>query len=374
MKLTALVLAAGIGTTALSQPSSITEDVRHALASPRVNAEGCAATTLACNRTARGRLATGDCTLAADGTFFDIYPFAGTAGQVVIVDVRPLSASLTNPTVFLVPPAGDASKTPLIKGPGGGVQLQYLLSSTGTWTVTVGTSDLFATGDYFISIRCVADSDPGSPQNCTTQSLLCGQTGAWNLTSQSCRFSSTSNRLFAPFEIYAVAGDVLTIQEASNEFQPLFGIYDSGGHLLASSTTASTSATLTWFAPATGFYYVNATSANDFATGFFALKISCSGSGCLEPLTLSPMQSISVPYGARATLSYDVSASEPLTVSWTEVSPEFGSLLTTGRSILTPPLFNTSSYFATATNPCGTSTSDTITVLVQPPRGRPARH
>jgi hypothetical protein len=164
------------------------------------------------------------------------------------------------------------------------------------------------------------------------------------------------------------------MQESSNDFSPLFGIYDAGGHLLSSSTTSSTTATLTYFVPTTGFYYVNATSANDFATGFFALKISCFGSGCLEPLALSPAPFISVPYGGRATVSYDVSASEPLTVSWTEVSPDFGSLLTTGRSILTPPLFTTTSYLATATNPCGTSTSATITVTVQPPRGRPARH
>ena len=370
-----IVLAIGIAAAGHAQ-TSVMEDVRGVSASRGADAEGCVITPLACNRTARGHLGTGDCTLSSDGTYFDGYSFAGTAGQLVLIDVRPLSATLTNPTVFLVPPAGDASKTPLLAGPGGGVSLAYVLSSSGTWTVVVGTLDLFASGDYFVSIRCVTDSDPTAPQNCTYQNLLCGQTGAWNLTSQSCRFGgSGANRLFAPFEIDAVAGDVLKIEEASNDFRPLFGVYDRNGNLLASSASATnTSTSLTFFVPTTGLYELFATSTTDLTTGFFTLRVNCSGSGCLEPLELSPMQPVTVPYGGQATLSFNVSATEPLAVNWTQVSPDFGSLLTMGRTIVTSPLFATSSFFATATNPCGTTMSTTVTVNVQPARLRPARH
>ena len=154
-------------------------------------AEGCVVTAMSCNSTARGKLAVGDCTQTTDGTFFDVFEFSGAAGQVVRVDVRPISQTLTNPTVAIVPPAGDASKTPIVFGAGGGVSAFYVLSSSGKWRVGIGTRDLFATGDYFVSIQCFTDTDPTAPQNCVYQELLCGQGAWWYLTSQSCRFSGT---------------------------------------------------------------------------------------------------------------------------------------------------------------------------------------
>ncbi|MBV9071951.1 MAG: hypothetical protein JO231_24795 [Acidobacteria bacterium] len=371
-----LLLAATLAPIRVLGENSITDDVRRIMANPQPQAEGCVATTLGCNATARGRLSVGDCTLSSNGTFFDVYTFSGVAGKVVTVDVRPLSVTYTNPTVILVPPAGDASKTPLIFGPGGGVATSYVLSSSGTWSIAVGTTDLFASGEYFVSIRCEDDDAPTVPQNCVYQSLLCGQSGAWYLTSQSCRFGgSSANRLYAPFYIYAVAGDVLSIEEQSSDFNPLFGLYDeeTGNLIASSSTVTSRSATGTFSVPRTGFYDILATSTADLSTGFFDLKVSCFRSGCLEPLALSPLQNSSVPYGGRATLTFDVSATEPLTINWLRTSPDI-TTAGTGRTIVTPPLFITSSFQAEAMNPCGSVSSSSATVFVQRPRHRAVRH
>lgn len=355
-------------------PSLAVQDIRRAIERSAPDAEGCVVTPLSCNVTARGRLGVGDCTLSTDGTYFDTFTFTGTAGKLVFVDVRPLSPGLTNPSVIIVPPAGDASKTPYVFGRGGGVSVGYVLSSSGTWAVAVGTRDLFATGDYMLSIRCVDDDNPTLPQNCIDQNLQCGQTAAWYLTSQSCRFSSASSRLYAAFSIYAVAGDVLSIEENSPDFRPLFGVYDPAGNLVGSSTSPSSGpATLLYTVPSTGLYGIAATSALDLATGFFTLSVSCSQSGCLEPLALSPIQNITVPYGGQASLTFEVSATEPLSYSWTQLSPDLGSFAA-GRTFLTPPLFQTSSYYAQASNRCGSVTSSTVTVTVQPPRKRPVRH
>src|SRR3954447_16174793 len=85
--------------------SPVAQDIRRAIERAASNAEGCVVTPLSCDVTARGRLGVGDCTLSTDGTYFDTFTFAGTAGKLVFVDVRPISPTLTNPSVIIVPPA-----------------------------------------------------------------------------------------------------------------------------------------------------------------------------------------------------------------------------------------------------------------------------
>jgi hypothetical protein len=58
-----------------------------------------------------GTLESGDC-LFDDGTRFDTFDFEGSAGQLVNIMVRPLSASYTKPFIALVSPAGDVSQPP----------------------------------------------------------------------------------------------------------------------------------------------------------------------------------------------------------------------------------------------------------------------
>jgi hypothetical protein len=171
-------------------------------------ADGCFATTAFCNTVSFGRLAPGDCTNDADGTYLDVLRFSGAAGQYVTFTVRPQSPSFTAPLATLVPPIGDASKTPLISGGTGAATVSVVLTSSGAWSGGVGTSNLFSSGDYVARPLCVADPSPSLPPGCVTQTLLCNQRASWYLTNQSCRFSGAdSNYVYAQFEIYGVPGD-----------------------------------------------------------------------------------------------------------------------------------------------------------------------
>lgn len=343
------------------------------------NAEGCVVTSLSpgCDITFRGRLGVGDCTLE-DGTYVDFYSFPAVAGKIVVIDVRPISSTMTKPLVALLPPSSDASKTPAIGG-GNGASVSYLISSTGTWEIAVGTTDLFSSGEYFVSVRCFIDNDPSLPQNCVLQSLVCGQRAEWNLTSQSCRFGGGSTRLYSDFAIYGVVNDVLTITQSSFDFAPLFGIYDSNNKLLASSSTVSSSKqSLTYVIPQTGFYSIAATSQLDAKTGFFSLDVTCSRSGCLEPLIVaqpsaSPQR---VKADTQVPLTLTASGTEPMTYRWRIYSGQFdfGSPIGTGSSILSPPLKATSSFGANVSNVCGDNDSALVTVTVDPARRRSARH
>lgn len=332
------------------------------VASP--NAEGCATTPLACNGSARGRLGVGDCTFS-DGTYYDRYTFAGTAGEVVRIDVRPLAQTFTRPLLVLAPPIGDASKTPLIYG-GNGTAVLYVLSSTGTWAFAVGTADPFAAGEYFVSLQCSANHSPSQPQSCIEQKLVCNQTAAWYLTQQSCRFADGS-AAYQDFEIYGIAGDTATVTETSSSFRPAFGVLQESTNQYVGNATLIDSATAKQVVtfPATGRYAIVASSYDDQQIGFFSLEVKCAASGCLSPLiTSQPPTTTTIAYGAQASLSFGVNGSPPLTFNWIDqVLNYVGSMST----LTTTPLFATSRFFATVSNACGSASTQSASVIVLPP-------
>jgi hypothetical protein len=335
------------------------------------NANGCVTSTIACGGTSIGTLGVSDCTFS-DGTYYDRYAFTGRAGDLVTIDVRPLSVTLTRPLIVLVPPAGDASDPPIIYG-GSGTSVSYVLSSSGTWVIAVGTDDLLAAGDYFVSLQCEPDPTPALPQSCVTQTIVCGQTAEWLLGAQSCRFQGAT-KLYQDFEIYGVAGDSAVVTLSSNAFVPLFGVLLErtnvylGNAVLVSNTKAQQ--TLTF--PETGFYAVVASSRDDLKTGDFALTISCFASGCLSPLvTIQPATKTIVAAGTRATIAVVVNGSKPLSYTWFEFP---GLMVGNGASLTTSPLFATTSYYATVANPCGAATTRSAEVLVLPSKRRAVSH
>jgi hypothetical protein len=286
--------------------------------------------------------------------------------------LRPTSTSLTNPLLLIEPPAGDASKTPLIFG-GKGVTVSYVLSSSGEWLVGVGTDDLFGQGDYILRVSCGIDPEPLSPQNCVTQEFICGQTAEWNLTNQSCRFA-TGNRVYNDFHVYGVAGDVLNIEMSASAFTPLFGIYDSRNTLLAQSGSPSGSrVTATFLVPRSGDYYIAATSNQESAAGFFSLSLKCSASGCLEPLIFPEPSDMSVPFGSRASVTVSVNAATTVSYEWYDAG-SLPTLVASSPTLVTAPVTQTQTYYLRVTTVCGDATSRTFRVIPTISRHRAARH
>jgi hypothetical protein len=347
-----------------------------AVTTPAVNSGSCTLQNAPCNTDTYGALEVGDCTNQSNGTYFDGYTFTGTAGDFVTATVRRRDSSYTNPLLYVKPPLQDASHTPIVWGNIAST-LNYRLGTSGQWSYYVGTTDLFSHGSYILSTFCDQDSTPSVGQSCIYQDVLCGQTFGWNLTSQSCTFQG-GQRLYQPIRIYGVAGDVLNIEMDSSDFRPLFGIYSDDGVLLASSQTVSASRqTMLFVVPSTGFYHVDATSQADQQVGAFAVHIDCSLSGCLWPLITQQPQGTSVPYGASALLSVQADAISPVTFELWE-APRIGLPfpVSSGSSPLftTPPLTETTGFYVKAQNACGYDTSQTVTVVVRPPRRHAARH
>jgi hypothetical protein len=331
----------------------------------RDNPDGCVSTPIAYGASSRGTLGVSDCTFS-DGTYYDRYTFTGFAGDRVVISLRPLSASLTNPKLVLAPPSNDASTPPQIFGQTAS-QLNYKLSSTGTWAFAVGTNDVFGSGSYFVKLSRVSDDSPGEPQSCVTQYLQCHQTGYWFLTSQSCRFINDPGFVYASFLFYGIAGDAVSFTMASSTFGPqanLFSDVKNDYIGTAHFPDAFTSTDLE-ILPATGYYEIIASSRDPGKVGFFTLKLDCTTSGCVPPLFVAQPFPARVVSGTNAFMFATANGTAPIAINWSD--PFTGETLGSGSSIVISRITSSSSIYAHASNACGSDQSDlaTITVLQQ---------
>jgi hypothetical protein len=338
-------------------------------------AEGCTGTTMSCNSQQTGRLTSTDCTQS--GAPFDAYFFDGTAGDLVEVTIR--TSNFQQPLVTLIPPAGDASKVPIISGGSGGATLSYVLGSTGRWQIAVGSSDPFASGEYLVSLTCGPDPNPSLPVGCLSQSVLCGQKVQSSLSGQSCRFTSQPDFAYEEYDIFGHAGDVVTVtMDSFFLFKPVFGIYDADTlQLLASSLPASGASSkqiLSYTFPTTKEYAIITTSQDPRATGPYEMTVQCGASGCLAPLLTSTPASTHVPSGQRATLTAAANGTN-VQLKWFDATDIPQIQVGTGSSFTTPPVTTTQYYTVTATNECGSVTSNLVKIEpAAPGRRRSVTH
>jgi hypothetical protein len=369
MKRIAAISALMLSIATSASPSDLAAKMIDAVR--RADADGCVETQLFCNTTTQGRLAAGDCT-TSNGFLIDDFQFAGSAGQFVTITVTPTSPSFTNPVIVLVPPSIDASKTPLVEGPAP-VTLRYRLASTGTWSIGVSTTDLFASGSYNISLNCETDTS-SNPQNCTFQELACGQRLDWELTSTSCRFTPPDNKVFAAFFLPSDVGTTVTINaQTTGDFRPRAAIFESssGAALAFDTTRTDTSATATYRITQPGEYYGIVTSVDDFGVGFFTVNVTCILPPCAPPVIINQPASVTLPAGSTALVSVDAIGTAPLHYRWSELGDPGTTIGIDSPQFKTPTLQHTQQYQVVVSNACGAITSQTATVTITPP---PRRH
>ncbi len=314
----------------------------------------CAPTGVACGEQLRGELGIGDCT-TRDGTYLDGVFFQGKAGDFVDVVLWPLDSSYTNPILLLSPPPTDGSKTPAVFGGRGGQWLSYVLSSTGTWAIGVGTSDLFGKGRYTVKVSCSVDTDPTLPQSCVGQNLICGQAVGWTLTAQSCAFQNTM-RPYSEFWIYGVSGDFMTARVSSDDFPPLVAIYsDEGGAALAVGSAPSAGrSSVSWSVPATGWYSVLATPNSGSSGGFYVVDVSCATSGCIPPIIVdTPVVPKFIHSGDRVTLSARAQAVGAMKYTWFDVDGLSQTPLSNAATFTTEPVISRRTIRLLVETPCG---------------------
>ena len=334
-------------------------------------ATNCVAKTISCNTVVSAGLGPASCTSPVDGTPYDLYAFDAPGNTFVYVDVRPIAASYTNPSVLLVPPDGVAAQTPLVFGPLG-VTARYILPQGGRWLIAVGTRDRFAAGSYLVRLSCRANTVAGFiNDDCVAEELSCGQTIAWAITRKGCGFGDPGpQRPSMAIRVYGVAGDTLRLEAKSDEIAPAVGVYEYDSlRPLAQAQQSS----LTYTVPATGRYWILVTTTEGLAFGTFTLTMNCARSGCRPPIIVSA-SSTSVPAGGRATLGISANGSEPLEYEFFETFPDLVTFPAPGGSFTTPPLFVPTWFTPRVRNPCGSDAAQQVIVGIGPTRERAARH
>jgi hypothetical protein len=252
--------------------------------------------------------------------------------------------------------------------------VSYVVSTSGIWSFVAATHDLFGSGDYTVHTWCGPDDAPQEPQNCISQYLLCGQTAAWNLTNQSCRFSNDATHVYSDFAFYGVAGDFVQLELISGEFSPILGVYDeAGSQVTVSSPASSTRDVASFTVPKNGMYDIVVTSKSSVAVGFYTLSMKCSSSGCLTPYIRRQPLNTTVPWGSRATLEVPVDSIGPMAYSWYDARG-LPLLVAQSQTYTTPPITAPQSYYLVATSPCGSAQSRAFTLTPQPSRSRAVRH
>jgi hypothetical protein len=121
----------------------------------------CAAVTLSCPSNAVAASLTADDCLASDNSFFDLYQFAGTAGDDVTIEMHATDfdtyAVLLNPAGVPVFDAEDISSSSTDS------RMHLTLPQSGTWTIVANSLFASQTGSYTISLTCPAAVTPPAP-------------------------------------------------------------------------------------------------------------------------------------------------------------------------------------------------------------------
>jgi hypothetical protein len=132
---------------------------------------------IACGSTNSGQLATTDCFIMSDNSYYDVYSFDGTSGQQVTIT---MSSSAFDTYLFLIDPSGsNTAATDHDSGGGTTSQIVFPLNQTGTWFIIANSNSGNQFGPYTLVLQCGAAPGPGS---CTADSTtLCLNNGRFRV-------------------------------------------------------------------------------------------------------------------------------------------------------------------------------------------------
>ncbi|HEY3172072.1 MAG TPA: PPC domain-containing protein [Thermoanaerobaculia bacterium] len=132
---------------------------------------------ITCNSTNAGQLATTDCFISSDNSYYDVYSFSGSSGQQVTID---MSSAAFDSFLFLLDPSGsNVVATDDNSGGGNNARIVSTLTESGTWFIVANSYSGNQFGAYTLALQCGAAPPPGS---CTGNSTtLCLNNGRFRV-------------------------------------------------------------------------------------------------------------------------------------------------------------------------------------------------
>ena len=233
--------------------------------------------SIAMNSEVSGTLSRNDARLN-DGSVYQAWTFYGTQGQLVQVDVM---SDAFDAFCILQGPAGNEIARDDDSGGGLNARVSVALPVSGQYRIIANTYRKDQFGRYRVRLASGGAPAPlgqpnvgGAPVTSGTMGqVLRGQTVQGRLTANDARLAD--NSFYQAWTFYGQAGEAVTLDVVSSEFDAYAVIQDANGHVLAQDDDSGggLNARITFTLPYTGNYRFLANTQRVGATGAYTLTV-----------------------------------------------------------------------------------------------------
>ncbi len=231
--------------------------------------------TIAMNSEVTGRLSRGDARLN-DGSVYQAWTFYGSQGDMVTIDVM---SDAFDAFCILQGPAGNEIARDDDSGDGLNARVSVALPVSGQYRIIANTYRKNQFGAYRVRLTSGAAPAPlGQPNAApvtagTMGQVLRGQSVQGRLTSNDARLAD--NTFYQAWTFYGQAGEAVTLDVTSGDFDAYAVIQDVNGHVLArdDDSGGGLNARITFTLPYTGNYRFIANTLRVGATGAYTLSV-----------------------------------------------------------------------------------------------------
>jgi hypothetical protein len=224
-----------------------------------------------------GRLTRRDPRLT-DNSFYQAWSFYGTAGQNVQIDV--ISGDF-DAYAILQGPGGNEIARDDDSGEGTDARIHVFLPTSGTYRILANAYRQGQTGRYILRLSA---GPPGGPAPVVTSlgssamagtvgQIVRGQVVQGRLTASDARL--TDNTFFQAWTYYGQAGEVITLDVMSTDFDAFAVIQNANGNSVAQDDDSGggLNARITFTLPYTGAFRLIANTRRQGATGVYTLSV-----------------------------------------------------------------------------------------------------
>jgi hypothetical protein len=233
--------------------------------------------TIAMNSEVSGSLSRSDARLN-DGSVYEAWTFYGSQGQLVQIDVM---SDDFDAFCILRGPAGNEIARDDDSGDGLNARVSVALPVSGQYRIIANTYRQGQFGRYRVRLTSGGTAAPlgqpnvsGAPVTAGTMGqVLRGQTVQGRLTTTDARLQD--NTFFQSWTFYGQAGEAVTLDVISGDFDAYAVIQDTDGHVLArdDDSGGGLNARITFTLPYTGNYRMIANTQRVGATGAYTLTV-----------------------------------------------------------------------------------------------------
>ncbi|MEB3882161.1 DVUA0089 family protein [Lyngbya sp. CCY1209] len=213
-----------------------------------------------------GRLEEGDSVLPVDESFYDLYMFEGEAGQRVILE---MTSREFDPYLILMDAEGAELAQDDDSGGDKNARIEVTLPESGIYTFLANSYEAGQSGTYQLRLRS-ADDDPRATE---PRRLILQEEGV--LESGDSVLPSDGS-LYDEYTFEAEAGQSVTIDLESSDFDPYLALFGPDGQLVGENDDVSESnrnSRLIVTLPATGLYRVVVNAYDSTGRGEYLLRV-----------------------------------------------------------------------------------------------------